>query len=37
MSPETIGMLMIGAMLVGIFIGFPMSFTLVFLGLVFGY
>jgi tripartite ATP-independent transporter DctM subunit len=37
MSPETIGMLMIGAMLAGIFIGFPISFTLVFLGLVFGY
>ena len=37
MSPEAIGVLMIGAMLLGIFIGFPISFTLVFLGLVFGY
>ena len=37
MSPEAIGVLMIGAMLVGIFIGFPISFTLVFLGLAFGY
>jgi tripartite ATP-independent transporter DctM subunit len=37
MSPEMIGFLMIGAMLAGIFIGFPISFTLIFLGLVFGY
>ena len=37
MSPEMIGFLMIGAMLAGIFVGFPISFTLLFLGLVFGY
>lgn len=37
MSPEILGLVMIGAMLVGIFIGFPISFTLIFLGLVFGY
>ncbi|MEZ5729903.1 MAG: TRAP transporter large permease subunit, partial [Burkholderiaceae bacterium] len=34
---EVIGLLMIGGMLGGIFIGFPISFTLLFLGLVFGY
>ena len=32
-----IGLLMIGAMLVGIFVGFPISFTLIFLGIAFGY
>ena len=37
MSPEMIGLLMIGAMLVGIFVGFPISFTLLFLGIAFGY
>lgn len=37
MSPEMIGLLMIGAMLVGIFVGFPISFTLIFLGIAFGY
>ena len=37
MSPEIIGLLMIGGMLVGIFLGFPISFTLIFLGIVFGY
>jgi tripartite ATP-independent transporter DctM subunit len=37
MTPEIIGLLMIGAMLAGIFIGFPISFTLIFLGLAFGY
>ncbi|MGB7181120.1 MAG: TRAP transporter large permease subunit [Burkholderiaceae bacterium] len=37
MTPEIIGMCMIGAMLFGIFIGFPISFTLIFLGLTFGY
>ena len=36
-EPRVIGIVMIGAMLVGIFIGFPISFTLLFLGLVFGY
>ncbi len=37
MAPEIIGLLMIGGMLFGIFIGFPISFTLIFLGLTFGY
>ena len=37
MSPEMIGFCMIAAMLAGIFVGFPISFTLIFLGLVFGY
>lgn len=36
MSPEIIGLWMIGAMLFAIFIGFPISFTLIFLGTVFG-
>ena len=35
-SPEIIGLWMIGAMLFAIFIGFPISFTLIFLGTVFG-
>lgn len=35
-SPEIIGFFMIGAMLFAIFIGFPISFTLIFLGIVFG-
>ena len=33
---EAIGLLMIGAMLFAIFVGFPISFTLIFLGFVFG-
>jgi tripartite ATP-independent transporter DctM subunit len=37
MSPEIIGGIMILAMLVGIFIGYPISFLLIFLGIVFGY
>ena len=37
MSPEIIGLMMIVAMLAGIFVGFPISFTLIFLGLAFGY
>jgi len=36
-SQEIIGAIMIGVMLFAIFIGFPISFTLIFLGLVFGY
>jgi len=32
----TIGLIMLGAMLFAIFIGFPISFTLIFLGFVFG-
>jgi tripartite ATP-independent transporter DctM subunit len=37
MSPEILGLLLIGCMLFAIFIGFPISFTLIFLGFVFGY
>ena len=37
MSPEIIGLLMVAAMLFAIFIGFPIAFTLLFLGVVFGY
>ncbi len=37
MNPEIIGLIMIAAMLAGIFVGFPISFTLIFLGLAFGY
>jgi tripartite ATP-independent transporter DctM subunit len=37
MSNELIGLLMIGGMVLAIFIGFPISFTLIFLGLLFGY
>ena len=37
MSPEVIGLVMIVAMFVAIFLGFPISFTLIFLGLLFGY
>jgi len=35
-SNEIIGVFMIGAMLFAIFIGFPISFTLIFLGIIFG-
>ena len=37
MSTEIIGLIMIAVMLLAIFIGFPISFTLIFLGIVFGY
>ena len=36
MSPEYIGLIMISIMLAAIFIGFPISFTLLFLGIAFG-
>ncbi len=36
LSTETIGVLMVGVMLFAIFVGFPISFTLIFLGFVFG-
>ena len=36
LSPELIGVIMIAVMLLAIFIGFPISFTLIFLGFVFG-
>ncbi len=35
-EPETIGIIMIAVMLFSIFVGFPISFTLIFLGVVFG-
>lgn len=37
MSPEILGLVSLGALFVGICIGFPISFTLMFLGVVFGY
>lgn len=37
LAPEYIGMIMIAVMLFAIFIGFPISFTLIFLGVAFGY
>lgn len=37
MSPEILGLWLIGLLLLAIFAGFPISFTLIFLGLVFGY
>jgi tripartite ATP-independent transporter DctM subunit len=37
MSPEIIGLLMMAAMLFAILVGFPIAFTLLFLGVVFGY
>jgi len=37
MSNEAIGLVMIAVMILAIFVGFPISFTLIFLGLVFGY
>jgi len=35
-QPEIIGLIMIGVMLFAIFVGFPISFTLIFLGMTFG-
>ncbi len=35
-APEWIGVIMIGVMLFAIFVGFPISFTLIFLGFTFG-
>jgi len=37
MSPETLGFVMLGVLLVAIFLGFPMSFTLIIVSLFFGY
>jgi tripartite ATP-independent transporter DctM subunit len=37
MSPEAIGGWMLGALLIAIFVGFPIAFTLILLGIVFGY
>ncbi len=37
MTPEVLGLVLIGVMLIAIFVGFPISFTLIFLGFVFGF
>ncbi len=37
MSPELLGIVLLAALIVGIFVGFPIAFTLIILGLVFGY
>ena len=37
MSPEYLGLLSLAALFIFIFVGFPISFTLIFLGIVFGY
>ncbi len=37
MSPEVLGLVLLGALLVAIFIGFPIAFTLIILAIVFGY
>lgn len=37
MSPEILGFILLGALLIGIFVGFPVAFTLIVLGVVFGY
>ena len=36
LRPEYIGIIMIAVMLFAIFVGFPISFTLIFLGMAFG-
>ncbi|MFQ5896905.1 MAG: TRAP transporter large permease subunit [Candidatus Methylomirabilia bacterium] len=36
MSPEYLGLVLLGALLVGIFVGFPIAFTLIILSFVFG-
>ena len=37
MTPEILGLVLIAVMLFAIFVGFPISFTLIFLGFVFGF
>jgi len=37
MSPEYLGLVLLAALICGIFAGFPIAFTLIILGLVFGY
>ena len=37
MTPEILGMILIVFMFIALFVGFPISFTLIFLGFVFGY
>ena len=36
MSPEILGLVLLGALLTGIFLGFPIAFTLIILSIVFG-
>ncbi len=36
-SPEILGLILLGALLIGIFVGFPVAFTLIILAIVFGY
>jgi tripartite ATP-independent transporter DctM subunit len=36
-SPEILGLVLLGALLTGIFVGFPIAFTLIILSIVFGY
>jgi tripartite ATP-independent transporter DctM subunit len=36
-SPEALGLLMVGVLLIAIFIGYPIAFTLLFLSVIFGY
>ena len=36
-NPANLGFILVGVMLFAIFVGFPISFTLIFLGFVFGY
>ena len=36
-NPAILGFILVGVMLFAIFVGFPISFTLIFLGFVFGY
>ncbi len=37
MSGEILGLFLLGALLAGIFVGFPIAFTLIILSVVFGY
>ncbi|MBI2879882.1 MAG: TRAP transporter large permease subunit [Candidatus Rokubacteria bacterium] len=37
MSPEYLGLILLAALLFGIFVGFPIAFTLIILAIVFGY
>jgi len=37
MSPEYLGLLFLAALLIGIFVGFPIAFTLIILSVIFGY
>ena len=37
MSPDMLGLILLGGLLTGIFVGFPIAFTLIILAIVFGY